>query len=103
MEMFTTTKKPTALYLKTQIFDELTKVGIECFRFFAGKLYLIQLACHFLTMPAVLGTFRKQDKPVYKSFIFQNISKTTNVFKNREHNLFKLYQVLVIKKNHRDI
>ena len=41
MEMFTTTKKPTALYWKTQIFDELTQVDTECFRFFAEKLYLI--------------------------------------------------------------
>ena len=50
-------------------------------------------------MPAVLKIFWIQEKPAYKSFfIFQNISKTTNVLKNHGQCFFKLHDALDIYK-----
>ena len=57
-------------------------------------------------MPAVLKIFWIQEKPAYKSFfIFQNISKTTNVFKNHGGCFFKLHDTLDIykKKNQKQV
>ena len=53
----------------------------------------------FSTVPVVLKIFWIQEKPAYKAFfIFQNISKSTNVFKNHGQCFFKLHHALDIYK-----